>query len=333
MSKINITEHIGPGEVNAFPGGVVKITRHGTADEDTSPTKNMVLAPQMSDRASLFISTDIGSLHDREIRVSSESLRWLSRFFESAANHMDRGLTVPEERPVYEPVLLVEDDNGDWFYTGDLTPAKRLVKHEREPVVKVHTDNRWTVDLIEKGSVDDVAEYGRGRTKNEAWRYALGAYFGPADDEYDEHRLLRALACGDWSSEPPVLPPAVEIIATPRLTVGENGEPIVSVENLSDVIDGDPWAIERGTPVHNPGLTDTHGRPTTLDAVHTGEMVPDEQEEMFTVEADTSNHNLPIGTVVHRVAGPEWSDHDNWFTQDNPESAVSISEGDLRPLR
>lgn len=231
MTKIKITEHLGPHEVNVFPGGHVKIARHGTAYEntDTSAGRNVVLDPRMDERATLYIASDRSTLNDtqNQISVTSESLRWLARFFDSAADHMDRGLTVPPDRPVYENVLIVEADNGDSFYTGDLDAAKALVRKDREPVVKVHPDNHWSVDLLD-GPDDSVAEFGAGRTEEQAWRYALGAYFGPADSGYDEHRLLRALSCGNWDGQPPALPPAVE------------GEPVVS-DGL--VPEGDPWKI------------------------------------------------------------------------------------------
>lgn len=213
MTSIKITEYIGPQEVNTFVGGVVKVTRSGRAYEDSGTGRNTILAPSMDGHADLYISVDRSTLNNHSIRVTSESLRWLANFFNSTADHMDRGLTVPEAAPVYEPVLLIEDEDGDLFYTGDLDAAKALVRKDREPNVKVNGPEQYHVDLLDiyEGAPDDsVAEWGGGRTEEEAWRYALGAYFGPTDNEYDEHALLRALACGNWSGEPPVLPPAVE---------------------------------------------------------------------------------------------------------------------------
>lgn len=242
MTHIKITEHIGPQEVNPFYGGFIKIVRYGKAYEVNRETTNVVTSPRMDDHAMLHISADRTRLLDLPLPATPESLRWLANFLNSAADHMDRDFVVPPEtKPTPEPILLVEDDNGDTFYTGDLDAAKRLVAEERDVNKRVHADNHWTVDLVEKGTVDDVAEFGAGRTEEQAWRYALGAYFGPIDSEYDEVGLMRALARGTWTlggDSDLALPPDVEVTATPRLTVGENGEPVV------DLLD-DPWAISQ----------------------------------------------------------------------------------------
>lgn len=95
-----------------------------------------------------------------------------------------------------EPLLISHPETGGLYYVGELDPAKRLVAQDR--IVFTGTQLQpggvyhW-VHLNDSEDPDDTAEWGRGETAEEAWRYALGAAFGPVDDEYDEARLREAL--------------------------------------------------------------------------------------------------------------------------------------------
>lgn len=53
------------------------------------------------------------------------------------------------------------------------------------------------------------SEWGTGPTRPEAIRYALGAMFGPADDEYDEDYLLRMLRTFTDPVPDPLTPEAI----------------------------------------------------------------------------------------------------------------------------
>ena len=285
MTKIQITEHIGPQEVNAFYGGFIKVARNGTAHEYNTGDSNVVTSPAMDPYVSLYIADDRARLL-HPMRATSESMRWLANFLNSAADHLDRGLTVPEERPVHEPVLLVTDDSGDTFYTGDLDAAKRLVAEERDVNQRVHANNHWTVDLIEKGAAydegeADVAEYGKGRTEEQAWRYALGAYFGPVDSEYDEMHVMRALARGTWHETGDshlVLPPArteadVDLLDDPWRTKVER-------------VDWEPTHVsaQDGSPARQVGFED-NGLTLILEN-EGGDVWPDPAEDWRPIKAE-----------------------------------------------
>lgn len=221
--KINITEHFGKGEINAFPGGVIKVTRDGTMERngvDLTP-------PTMDETATVYLARSSTGLGDTPITTDASGFRWLSRFFDSCAKRMDEGLDVPERTPHYEPILLVDDpESGDTFFTGDLDAARVLVEKDRRIDVRAHVGS-YTVHLIDDPDNDDsVAEWGSAASEESAMRFAFGAYFGPTDAEYDEHRLLRALAAGSWhgTDEMPLLPDR-------------------SVEQIEAVLRPDPWAV------------------------------------------------------------------------------------------
>lgn len=214
------TQVIGPAETVSVPGsGYISISREGTFGVADA----RVVSTTLADRATVKVGPAI--VNRAVMDMDADSMRFLANFLNSAADAMDRGLAVVPEAPYVEPVLLAENENGEWFYTGDLSAAKTLAALDREPVVKVHPDNHWTVDLCD--GIDEVAEFGAGRTEEEAWRYALGAYFGPADSEYDEYHLMRALARGSWSET------STENLALP---------PAVSLPEKIDLLD-DPWRV------------------------------------------------------------------------------------------
>ncbi len=86
--------------------------------------------------------------------------------------------------------LLVGDfDVEDTLYVGDLKAGQRVALRDRYCKV-THNDGVWRVELCDDADCEDVAEWGSSVTsEEEAWRYALGALFGPVDAEYDEDRL------------------------------------------------------------------------------------------------------------------------------------------------
>ena len=73
--------------------------------------------------------------------------------------------------------------NGMSFYAGPLAPAIEFVKkhkeHDADPKRDI-TSGSWSVTL-QDGNI-----WGQGDTPEMAWRFALGALFGPADDEFME---------------------------------------------------------------------------------------------------------------------------------------------------
>jgi len=100
--------------------------------------------------------------------------------------------------------LLITLPDDDTFYVGDLDRGIAAIKLDRfttEGWVKNDSDERYyRVHLCDREpagteptDADDVAEFGSGKTREEAWRYALGAAFGPIDAEYDEDGLRKGL--------------------------------------------------------------------------------------------------------------------------------------------
>ena len=96
--------------------------------------------------------------------------------------------------------LLVER-NGDVYYTGPLDAGMRLALRDRWARM-VRKDGKWMVRLCddEQGLLE--AEWGNAENPDDAWRFALGAMFGPIDSEYDEARLRAELSTG--KDEPPM---------------------------------------------------------------------------------------------------------------------------------
>lgn len=91
-------------------------------------------------------------------------------------------------------LLLVEDGNGYSYYVGPLAPAKALA------LADLSGGEIRTVSL-ESGGVriyllEDGFEtaWGSGETEEQAWRYALGAMFGPLDENYDAEALRESLS-------------------------------------------------------------------------------------------------------------------------------------------
>lgn len=101
-------------------------------------------------------------------------------------------ITVPKLNRAHPMHPLVEDENGDTYFVGNLEAGKRLVS--RDQVVFVKTEGGYVlVTLNDSDDVNDVAEWGTGPTEEVAWRYAIGAACGPIDAEYDERGLITIL--------------------------------------------------------------------------------------------------------------------------------------------
>lgn len=102
---------------------------------------------------------------------------------------------VGEDCPLYgsgpEHALLIEHpETGDCYYTGDLTAGRLLAENDGR-IVKMgrHPSGVYWVHLNDSPDPDSTAEWGHGASLEEAFRYALGAMFGPIDSEYSEDHL------------------------------------------------------------------------------------------------------------------------------------------------
>lgn len=78
------------------------------------------------------------------------------------------------------------------YYTGPLDVAKDFIR-ETYIVSVVSRVTSYTVFISPTGTEipdwDNVLDYGNGSTEEVAWRWALGAAFGPADDEFSAFPL------------------------------------------------------------------------------------------------------------------------------------------------
>ena len=94
-------------------------------------------------------------------------------------------------------MLETDAETGDTLFTGSLDEALVLVKQDRH-VVLILRNGFFTVELRDAEPDDAAAEWGTAATAEKAMRFALGAYFGPDDDEYDADYLATALYRGEW---------------------------------------------------------------------------------------------------------------------------------------
>ena len=83
----------------------------------------------------------------------------------------------------------LSEGNGDTYYTGPLEPAKAFIRQDAE-ITETVEDGTHVV-LIgtthapgETVTWENADDWGKGPDNETAWRYALGAAFGPADDEF-----------------------------------------------------------------------------------------------------------------------------------------------------
>jgi hypothetical protein len=85
-------------------------------------------------------------------------------------------------------LLEYHDKKSSTYYVGPLD-AGRVV------AARVTSDSEPDVSTLDAGGYMVATEnaWGTGQTLDEAWRYFLGAVFGPADDGYNEADLLAEL--------------------------------------------------------------------------------------------------------------------------------------------
>lgn len=81
---------------------------------------------------------------------------------------------------------LEERPNGT-FYTGPLEPAKAHLVRNFYATEASEKDGVHTVLVGYESSAvswENCSEFGRGKSAEEAWRFALGAAYGPVDSEF-----------------------------------------------------------------------------------------------------------------------------------------------------
>jgi hypothetical protein len=98
----------------------------------------------------------------------------------------------------------LETRNDGTFYTGPLAEAQAFIREENAVSVVSRPGGLFTVFISQAGTEipawNNVDDYGTAPTEEDAWRYALGGAFGPADDDFqafplthDKHEAVRAL--------------------------------------------------------------------------------------------------------------------------------------------
>lgn len=93
------------------------------------------------------------------------------------------------------PLLLNDVATGDTLFIGDLSAAKKVARSERyvRELSPVRAPLNWRVEFHDYPDRDSCVEWGEAPTLDKAWRFALGAMFGPIDSEYDEDHLRAVL--------------------------------------------------------------------------------------------------------------------------------------------
>jgi len=88
----------------------------------------------------------------------------------------------------------LEDRSEGAYYTGPLEVAQQFIRDYCNVSVVFKPGQNVTV-YIDQDGTDAVPdwnhcnEFGNGSTEEDAWRWALGAAFGPADDEFSAFPL------------------------------------------------------------------------------------------------------------------------------------------------
>ncbi len=92
----------------------------------------------------------------------------------------------------------LEDRPEGTYYTGPLELAKDFIRHmyaTTEACYTKHGKVRYSVYLSgnatdgEEANWNNCNDFGNGDTPEEAWRYAMGGEFGPANDEFSAFPL------------------------------------------------------------------------------------------------------------------------------------------------
>jgi hypothetical protein len=88
----------------------------------------------------------------------------------------------------------LENRPNGTYYTGPLEVAKQFIRDYCNVSVVTFPGQNVTV-YIDQDGVKEVPdwnhcnEFGKGTDEDDAWRWALGAAFGPADDEFSAFPL------------------------------------------------------------------------------------------------------------------------------------------------
>lgn len=93
---------------------------------------------------------------------------------------------------------MLEERPEGTYYTGPLNAGIAVAHRERYSAEGLTRPGVYRVNLSDSPAIDalderDLAEWGSGPDRETAWRYALGALFGPIDDEYDADHLRRLI--------------------------------------------------------------------------------------------------------------------------------------------
>lgn len=85
--------------------------------------------------------------------------------------------------------ILTERPLGT-YYKGPLEPAKKAMLDEYGDNItvehKIEEGGYWIVTEHRGSTVESPNQWGSGSTEEEAWRYLIGADFGPLDATYEE---------------------------------------------------------------------------------------------------------------------------------------------------
>jgi|ERR671927_986986 hypothetical protein len=78
-----------------------------------------------------------------------------------------------------------EERKGGLYYIGPLEPAIKFVQQDHGTLEESENGRTYVnYDHTPPKGWDDCAEFGVGETPEEAWRYIMGAVFGPLDEEF-----------------------------------------------------------------------------------------------------------------------------------------------------
>lgn len=157
--------------------------------------------PTLKRIAQVTVTVSVSEGNDFTIpSLGREELRMLVGGAQAGLDYLDR----------VAPELLEERSDGCYFI-GDLEQGKVLAYLERTVHIGRLPRSPDAVGVALCDQADCVkdfadcqttAEWGSGQNEEEAWRFALGAFFGPDDDGYDPARLAAALERGTWVDEP-----------------------------------------------------------------------------------------------------------------------------------
>lgn len=89
---------------------------------------------------------------------------------------------------------LITKNNNDTYYVGPLEPAISLAREDASDPLLAPQFIAARAGSVGAYRVETDHNWGQGASEEEAWRFYLGAVFGPEDDQYDEEHLEIMLA-------------------------------------------------------------------------------------------------------------------------------------------